>query len=81
MSDPVYNNGKLIAIGVPSTVAAGVKTNVYYVVYCSYNGHLENSTDDADETFIFDSDGNNVSNRAWYAVPGNYTVEFQIPSN
>ena len=77
MSAPTFIEGKTIAIGVPSTVAAGIKTNVYYVVYCNYGGHTENSTDAKDETFIFDSDGRDVSKYAWYSVPGEYTVEIR----
>jgi hypothetical protein len=78
MSEPaITEEGKTIAIGVPSTVAAGIETSVYYVVYCNYGGHTENSTDAKDETFIFDSDGRDVSNYAWYSVPGEYTVEIR----
>lgn len=82
MSDPVdIFQGKTIAIGVPKTISAGVKTNVHYVVYCTFNGSIENSTDQRDETYVLDEDGNDVSRFAWYSVPGKYTIEIRSRGN
>lgn len=75
MSGFDYEEFLHILIGVPPEFKIGEITTVTHEVMCFAGSNIEQVTSSDDDVKVFDADNNDVTNYAWWAAPGKYTVK------
>lgn len=75
MSGFDYEEFLHILIGVPPEFKIGDITTVTHEVMCFAGSNIEQVTSLDDDVKVFDADNNDVTNYAWWANPGKYTIK------